>query len=436
MIDPRITSEPGLHVLLIRCDTMRIVAAQLDHELLALMRLPARDPVGETVAEWLPAPIGVELAKWCEDHWRQREPGHPLAITDPTGRLPALWATAITLQSSFDFSVQAPLLICILQAAPQQPQQAVAPPSTTAPSPATDDSTDENPARLYRILVAEDNRENQIVATSFLEKAGYQVEVASDGEAAVSAVVRGGIDLVLMDCMMPALDGFSACRQIRTVTRNQPRLPIIALTAHSGERDQAACLAAGMDDFLAKPFSPTDLIDKVRQWLAFRRSVPFMPATPTGHAADLATVDACTAPLPPPSEPGPSITLNAAVAFGALGDEIDLERLRLSTMNNDKHRQTLIQGFCQNMPIRLGKLKSALAASDQRLTEFYCHSIKGAASMLGAERLRRLAEQAEHHATTGDLATVAQLVGPIESAFNAIGPTLTAMLTAARATPG
>jgi CheY-like chemotaxis protein len=110
-----------------------------------------------------------------------------------------------------------------------------------------------HPVQL-NVLVAEDNHVNQRLIVRMLEKAGHRVEVARTGREAVQAVGRGAYDLVLMDCLMPEMDGFEATRAIRAgETESGRHLPIVALTANAMQGDRDQCLAAGMDDYLTKP---------------------------------------------------------------------------------------------------------------------------------------------------------------------------------------
>jgi len=119
-----------------------------------------------------------------------------------------------------------------------------------------------------RVLLAEDNRLNQRLAVRVLETFGYQVDTANDGAAALELARSGSYDLVLMDCLMPGMDGFEATRQIRAEEAGTGRhLPIIALTANAMPEDRNACLAAGMDDFVSKPFTRVALRQATERWL-------------------------------------------------------------------------------------------------------------------------------------------------------------------------
>jgi signal transduction histidine kinase/CheY-like chemotaxis protein len=121
------------------------------------------------------------------------------------------------------------------------------------------------PERVLRILLAEDNPVNQMVATKMLEKGGFACTVVADGRAAVEAVRAGNVDVVLMDCQMPVLDGFAAAREIRAWERESGVAPvsIVALTANAMQGDRERCLEAGMDDYLPKPIKANRLIAKL-----------------------------------------------------------------------------------------------------------------------------------------------------------------------------
>jgi signal transduction histidine kinase/ActR/RegA family two-component response regulator len=118
-----------------------------------------------------------------------------------------------------------------------------------------------------RVLVVEDSQVSQLMVATLLERAGYWVDVASNGQEAVAATLAQHYDLVLMDCEMPVMDGFEATRTIRRAEPSGQHLPIIATTALTMKGDREKCLAAGMDDYLAKPLHFKDLCKMVDLWL-------------------------------------------------------------------------------------------------------------------------------------------------------------------------
>jgi CheY-like chemotaxis protein len=117
-----------------------------------------------------------------------------------------------------------------------------------------------------RLLVVEDDRVNQRVIELLLKNLGLSAEIVADGASAVDAAAGGSSDAVLMDCQMSGMDGFEATRRIRENLRGR-RLPIIALTANAMEGDREKCIAAGMDDFIAKPVRKADLRACLEKWI-------------------------------------------------------------------------------------------------------------------------------------------------------------------------
>src|SRR5208337_1388420 len=128
------------------------------------------------------------------------------------------------------------------------------------------------------VLLAEDNEINQKVAKTMLLTLGLDVDVVANGREAINALDLKSYDLILMDCQMPEVDGYEASRMIRSkeaalaTGADKPHIPIIALTAHAMEGDRELCLAAGMDDYLSKPFNSKGLSELIERWLPGRKT--------------------------------------------------------------------------------------------------------------------------------------------------------------------
>ena len=168
--------------------------------------------------------------------------------------------------SRFWFTIRLPL---VPDTSPRAGETTTADPDQSARQP------ESHAVRPSAILVVEDNATNRKVAEAILRKRGHTVFCADNGAAAVDLLKSGlSVDLILMDCQMPVMDGFAATQQIRRLeaATGQPRHPVIALTAAAFADDRERCLAAGMDDFLAKPLAVNELEQVLERWCP--------PATP------------------------------------------------------------------------------------------------------------------------------------------------------------
>lgn len=136
-----------------------------------------------------------------------------------------------------------------------------------------------------RLLVAEDNEVNQLVAIGMLEQLGYDVDVVKDGLESLAALERTQYDAVLMDCHMPVLDGYAATRAWRQrEAGGGRRTPVIALTAGASEGDRERCIAAGMDDYLAKPITPRAVQNALERWVGSSQAHPASSNARTARA--------------------------------------------------------------------------------------------------------------------------------------------------------
>jgi signal transduction histidine kinase/ligand-binding sensor domain-containing protein/CheY-like chemotaxis protein len=213
-----------------------------------------------------------------------------------------------------------------------------------------------------RILLAEDNSVNQKVALLMLEQMGYSADVAANGREVLDALRRQRYDLILMDVQMPDVDGLEAARRIAEEWPDAERPRIIAMTANALRGDREACLAAGMDDYLSKPFHFSDLRDAILR---------------TGRPAPLPAVE------PPPPEP-PSL------------DPASLDRLcALEAATGREIVRLCVDSFLTETPRRLAEMRQALASGDGAALAFAAHSLKGSSAQLGALRLAGLCRDLE-----------------------------------------
>jgi CheY-like chemotaxis protein len=129
------------------------------------------------------------------------------------------------------------------------------------------------------VLVAEDNKVNQLVVAGHLRRLGCEPVCVDGGLPALARVQSETFDLILMDCDMPDLDGFATTRRIREweTQQQQPRIPIVALTAHILDDAKAHCFSAGMDDYLSKPIQGEQLREKLQHWTQNPELSPMTP---------------------------------------------------------------------------------------------------------------------------------------------------------------
>ena len=149
-------------------------------------------------------------------------------------------------------------------------------------------------AEHQTVLVVDDDPVISAMVQEILESVGHTVEAVHDGPAALARIREGGLDLVLLDLMMPGMDGREVCRQVRAQARGL-YLPIIMLTALGRHDDQHAGFAAGADDYIVKPLTLDNLLDRVQVWLRMRRRLA--AAAAQGYADTEAALQLARTPL-------------------------------------------------------------------------------------------------------------------------------------------
>ena len=230
-----------------------------------------------------------------------------------------------------------------------------------------------------RILLVEDNPVNQELALHMLQHLGCTGVVAKHGREALVELERQSFDAVLMDCQMPEMDGFEATAAIRlreAAQGGERRLPIVALTAGAVEGDRDKCLAAGMDDYLSKPFSLEQIERVLRRWL------PAVPAIEPGEPH----ID-------------PKVIENMLVLGGG-GRELLCKMVDL---------------FLQDAPQRLAAIRDGVRRGDGVATAKAAHSFKSACANLGAAALAEMCKRLERQCRDGSVINVEALVDSIEN---------------------
>ncbi|WP_426003850.1 response regulator [Paenarthrobacter sp. NyZ202] len=287
----------------------------------------------------------------------------------------------------------------------------------TAPRAVAHAPVFERPAQLHgRLLVAEDNEVNQLVARGMAQRLGYEVDIVNDGAQAVEATLTGDYAAVLMDCHMPVMDGFQATRTIRARDAGRPRIPIIAMTAGALNEDRERCFAAGMDDYISKPVDVDKLGEILATWVPQPTAASPNSAestTPDGPVAGDAAAGAAAGGAEPQPAAAPASGTGVTAAGGAApqpaaapasgtgvtaaGDDavLDQDRLELLRSLGPGLLPDAITAFRTESSASLENLAAALAGNDARALQSAAHKLSGAAGNIGAVGAAGLAKELE-----------------------------------------
>ncbi len=274
-------------------------------------------------------------------------------------------------------------------------------PAPALPTPAFDEALVETPRGHGRILLAEDNEINTLLACTLLEEAGYSVEAVINGAFAVAAVKERAFDLILMDVQMPVMDGLAATRAIRALDGAAARTPIVAMTANAMRSDQDACLEAGMDDFVSKPIDPEGFLKVV------------------GRVLEAA-------------QPGDGAVYEDAVTPDA--PDLDPAQLDgLAKLMPPARLKSVITAYLNAAQGRLQRIEVCERTGDLVEMAREAHDLKGVSGNFGARRLQALAERLERACKDGEGGLVPRIVDDIRrasiTAWDLVGRRIAAMET-------
>ena len=264
------------------------------------------------------------------------------------------------------------------------------------------------------LLIVEDHAINQEVAKGMVSRLGYSCDVAADGIEALDAMERRSYDAVLMDCHMPRMDGFQTTAEIRRREVDKRRVPIFAMTASALPEDRERCMAAGMDDYLAKPVKNSELEAMLGRWLGTKVPAPQV----AGDRMEPLDTD------------------------GVL-DREQLDSLRELAAGSDDPAflRRLADRFIEGASARLEELREAVRRGDAAVQHQVAHALKGTSASMSASGLASLCAALEESGGRGEVATPAALdrlsaeLGRVATALrsHAVGATDS---TAPNATPG
>ncbi|WP_258040847.1 GAF domain-containing protein [Pseudanabaena sp. BC1403] len=252
------------------------------------------------------------------------------------------------------------------------------------------------PPYNLKILLAEDSLVNQKVALNQLQNLGYQADVAANGQEVLELFSQIHYDVILMDCQMPILDGYTTSRQIRKLESEEngcldSKVIIIALTANAMQEDRDRCLAAGMDDYLSKPVRIDDLADILSRC---SKSITQM--------SDLETTELVVKNFKAiaPSSPD-EVEQSNSIDADAL--EVDWAYLEEMSNGNAEFKKQLLLAYLSSLPEHMNALKVAIAQNQYIKIEQEAHFVKGSSAAIGINGIAKLASVIEESSKQGQL---------------------------------
>ena len=285
-----------------------------------------------------------------------------------------------------------------------------------------------------KILLVEDNEINQQVALAILNKIGFKADVASDGCEAIKILENKSYDLVLMDCMMPGMDGYEATSYIRHGKAGllNTHVIIVAMTANVLAGDKKKCLDAGMNDYIGKPVRPTQLLEKLEKWLSPEPRKGKNNTTEGASKSEEKVVEnksidskepeldeeGKTEPAVANSEVNTAQKSETAVCLRDVDSSvIDRVELTKRLMGDDIMICKIIETFNNVAPGIIETLRFAVEAENYDLAKEQAHSLKGAAANISAVELRDLAIELENYYKTKEYSKAPECFNRLEIAY-------------------
>ena len=269
----------------------------------------------------------------------------------------------------------------------------------------------------YRILLAEDHAINRMVALSQLENLGYRADAVENGIEVFEALEEQPYDLLLLDCQMPKLDGYETVRRLRRLGGVAARLPVVAVTAHAMKGERERCLAAGMDDYLAKPLRQPELASMIERWLPPNPRQDTL-AEALGQPTEVLAVKTPKAEGDgPPSEDGAAPGNGTPETAGApaandpreetrLDDGLDWETLGqirdISQSLGNGLLQRVVGTLVESLPGRIEEISAGIDSGERSEVRKLAHGFKGSAGNAGARRLAEILQGLESAAKGTD----------------------------------
>jgi len=255
------------------------------------------------------------------------------------------------------------------------------------------------------ILLAEDYEPNRLIVKHYLKNYPIQVSVAENGAAALEKFSPGRFDLILMDVNMPVMDGYVATQEIRKIETQYPqqssiinrqstiqRVPVIAITAHSGEDCREKCLSEGMDDYLVKPLKKKDLLTMLAKW-----------------TRGIGGIDDCRSMIDDDAAPRGNNESEAPMGYERALEEFE---------GDEDFLMEVIEGFLENVSAQIVTMRQAISDGDAEAVRREAHAIKGGAANLTAEKLSGIAFELENIGVSGVLGKGIEVIDKLEQEFH------------------